>query len=164
MHHREVVSGSRPGVKTRLSRSGISSDGRKSVGSCNTKLFTSNHCSLLPHVHMNLTRLEGSITHHIFPSRSHLCVRRWNALCISARDWAVLRSLKGQKGCVNSVSVHPFGKVAHSLGKDWTVCMWDIMRGRRAASMKLGFWRVLDANSVQEMLKVPFVCKASLYS
>jgi protein MAK11 len=51
----------------------------------------------------------------------------------------VLRSLKGHKGRVNSVSVHPSGKVALSVGKDRTLYMWDLMRGKRAASMKLGF-------------------------
>ena len=56
-----------------------------------------------------------------------------------ARDWVLLRSLKGHKGRVNSVSVHPSGKVALSVGKDRTLYMWDLMRGRRAASMKLGF-------------------------
>jgi len=51
----------------------------------------------------------------------------------------VLRSMKGHKGRVNSVSVHPSGKIALSVGKDRTLYMWDLMRGRRAASMKLGF-------------------------
>jgi len=37
------------------------------------------------------------------------------------------------------VSVHPSGKVALSVGKDRTLYMWDLMRGKRAASMKLGF-------------------------
>lgn len=37
------------------------------------------------------------------------------------------------------MSVHPSGKVALSVGKDRMLYMWDLMRGRRAASMKLGF-------------------------
>jgi protein MAK11 len=37
------------------------------------------------------------------------------------------------------VSVHPSGKVALSVGKDRTLYMWDLMRGKRAASTKLGF-------------------------
>jgi len=83
----------------------------------------------------------GSITHLTFPSRSHLIsASEDGTLCVfRARDWAVLRSLKGHKGRVNSVSVHPSGKVALSVGKDRTLYMWDLMRGRRAASMKLGF-------------------------
>ncbi|KAH9987501.1 WD40-repeat-containing domain protein [Russula vinacea] len=81
-----------------------------------------------------LMQHEGSITHLTFPSRSHLIsASEDGTLCVfRARDWAVLRSLKGHKGRVNSVSVHP-------SGKDRTLYMWDLMRGRRAASMKLGF-------------------------
>ncbi|KAN0126332.1 WD40-repeat-containing domain protein [Lactarius tabidus] len=88
-----------------------------------------------------LMQHEGSITHLTFPSRSHLIsASEDGTLCLfRARDWAVLRSLKGHKGRVNSVSVHPSGKVALSVGKDRTLYMWDLMRGRRAASVKLGF-------------------------
>jgi protein MAK11 len=85
--------------------------------------------------------LSGSITDLTFPSRSHLIsASEDGTICLfRARDWAVLRSLKGHKGRVNSVSVHPSGKVALSVGKDRTLYMWDLMRGKRAASMKLGF-------------------------
>ncbi|KAI9440753.1 WD40-repeat-containing domain protein [Lactarius indigo] len=88
-----------------------------------------------------LMQHEGSITHLTFPSRSHLIsASEDGTLCLfRARDWAVLRSLKGHKGRVNSVSVHPSGKIALSVGKDRTLYMWDLMRGRRAASVKLGF-------------------------
>jgi protein MAK11 len=97
--------------------------------------------AFLLYVHLNLTRFLGSITHLTFPSRSHLIsASEDGTLCVfRARDWAVLRSLKGHKGRVNSVSVHPSGKVALSVGKDRTLYMWDLMRGRRAASMKLGY-------------------------
>ena len=83
----------------------------------------------------------GSITNVTFLSRSHLIsASEDGTLCVfRTRDWAVLRSLKGHKGRVNSLSVHPSGKVALSVGKDRTLYMWDLMRGRRAASMKLGF-------------------------
>ncbi|KAI9510046.1 WD40 repeat-like protein [Russula earlei] len=88
-----------------------------------------------------LMQHEGSITHLTFPSRSHLIsASEDGTLCVfRARDWVLLRSLKGHKGRVNSVSVHPSGKVVLSVGKDRTLYMWDLMRGRRAASMKLGF-------------------------
>ncbi|KAH9962668.1 WD40-repeat-containing domain protein [Russula dissimulans] len=88
-----------------------------------------------------LMQHEGSITDLMFPSRSHLIsASEDGTLCVfRARDWVLLRSLKGHKGRVNSVSVHPSGKVALSVGKDRTLYMWDLMRGRRAASMKLGF-------------------------
>lgn len=50
----------------------------------------------------------------------------------------MLRSLKGHKGRVNSVAVHPSGKVALSVGSDRTLRMWDLMRGKGSASTKLG--------------------------
>lgn len=83
---------------------------------------------------------KGSITHLTFPSRSHLLsASEDGTLCLfRARDWAVLRVLKGHKGRVNSVAVHPSGKVALSVGKDGALRMWDLMRGKGCASTKLG--------------------------
>ncbi|KAG5637845.1 hypothetical protein H0H81_002982 [Sphagnurus paluster] len=83
---------------------------------------------------------EGSITHLLFPSRSHLLsASEDGSLCLfRARDWSVLRALKGHKGRVNAVAVHPSGKVALSVGRDKTLRMWDLMRGKGCASTKLG--------------------------
>lgn len=83
--------------------------------------------------------ITGSITHLSFPSRSHLLsASEDGTLCLfHARDWAVLRTLKGHKGRVNSVGVHPSGKVALSVGKDRTLRMWDLMRGKGSASTKI---------------------------
>ncbi|TFK29589.1 WD40 repeat-like protein [Coprinopsis marcescibilis] len=82
----------------------------------------------------------GSITHLSFPSRSHLLsASEDGSLCLfRARDWTVLRALKGHKGRVNALTVHPSGKVALSVGKDRTMRMWDLMRGKGCASTKLG--------------------------
>ncbi|KAF9269228.1 WD40 repeat-like protein [Marasmius fiardii PR-910] len=83
---------------------------------------------------------EGSVTHLHFPSRSHLLsASEDGTLCLfHARDWTVLRTLKGHKGRVNCVAVHPSGKLALSVGKDRTLRMWDLMRGKGCASTKLG--------------------------
>ncbi|KAG6850676.1 hypothetical protein H0H93_010404 [Arthromyces matolae] len=83
---------------------------------------------------------EGSITTLTFPSRSHLLSSSEDGtLCLfRARDWTVLRSLKGHKGRVNSVAVHPSGKVALSVGRDAMLRMWDLMRGRGVGSVKIG--------------------------
>lgn len=64
----------------------------------------------------------------------------------------MLRSLRGHKGRVNSVAVHPSGKVALSVGQDRTLRMWDLMRGKGSASTKLGKGKVVDGvvtNSTQ---------------
>ncbi|KAJ7623718.1 WD40-repeat-containing domain protein, partial [Roridomyces roridus] len=83
---------------------------------------------------------EGSITQLHFPSRSHLLsASEDGTLCLfRARDWSVLRALRGHKGRVNCVAVHPSGKLALSVGKDRTLRMWDLMRGKGCASTKLG--------------------------
>ncbi|KAJ3836941.1 WD40-repeat-containing domain protein [Lentinula raphanica] len=83
---------------------------------------------------------EGSITTLLFPSRSHLVSASEDGTIgiFHARDWSVLRSLRGHKGRVNSVDVHLSGKVALSVGKDRMLRMWDMMRGRGVASVKLG--------------------------
>ncbi|KIK93527.1 hypothetical protein PAXRUDRAFT_12597 [Paxillus rubicundulus Ve08.2h10] len=86
-----------------------------------------------------LMQHQGSITYLQFPSRSHLLsASEDGTLCLfHARDWTVLRSLKGHKGRVNSVAVHPSGKVALSVGQDKVLRMWDLMRGKGSASTKL---------------------------
>ncbi len=83
---------------------------------------------------------SGSITYLEFPSRSHLLsASEDGTLCLfHARDWNVLRILKGHKGRVNCVAVHPSGKLALSVGQDRTLRMWDLMRGKGSASTKLG--------------------------
>lgn len=82
----------------------------------------------------------GSITHLSFSTRSHLFTASDDGtICIfRARDWVLLRSMKGHKGSVNCVAVHPSGKVGLSVGKDRTLRMWDLMRGKGSASTKLG--------------------------
>ncbi|KAG9099875.1 hypothetical protein FS749_000133 [Ceratobasidium sp. UAMH 11750] len=87
-----------------------------------------------------LVQHQGSITHLSFPSRSHLLSASEDGTLglFSSRDWVLLRTLKGHKGKVNDVAMHPSGKLALSVGKDRTLRMWDMMRGKGAASTKLG--------------------------
>lgn len=86
---------------------------------------------------MNLT---GSITSLHFPTSAHLLSTSVDGTISLFRtsDWSLLKSLKGHSGRVNYVDVHPTGRVALSVGKDLTLKMWDLMRGRGAASLPLG--------------------------
>ncbi|KAI0057215.1 WD40 repeat-like protein [Artomyces pyxidatus] len=114
-----------------------------------------------------LMQHEGSITHLVFPSRSHLLsASEDGTLCLfRARDWAVLRSLRGHKGRINSVAVHPSGKVALSVGKDRTLRMWDLMRGRGSASTKLGVEAELVRwSSTGSLLVVQYQKTLDIYS
>lgn len=83
---------------------------------------------------------SGTITHLSFASQSHLISASEDGTIalFHARDWTVLLTLKGHKGRVNSVAVHPTGKVALSVGKDRALRMWDLMRGKPSASTLLG--------------------------
>ncbi|RSH83572.1 uncharacterized protein EHS24_007260 [Apiotrichum porosum] len=88
----------------------------------------------------SLSQHTGSITSLAFPSSSHLLASSDDSTISLFRssDWALLKSLKGHSGRVNHVDVHPTGRVALSVGKDQTLKMWDLMRGRGAASLPLG--------------------------
>ncbi|WVQ80447.1 hypothetical protein IAT38_002552 [Cryptococcus sp. DSM 104549] len=88
----------------------------------------------------SLSQHTGSITSLHFPTPSHLLTTSADSTLSLFRtsDWALLKSLKGHSGRVNHVDVHPTGRVALSVGKDWTLKMWDLMRGRGAASLPLG--------------------------
>lgn len=50
------------------------------------------------------------------------------------------KTLRGHKGPVLSVSVHPSGKLALSVGKDKTMYTWNLINGRKAyvTSLKTG--------------------------
>ncbi|CEP08483.1 hypothetical protein [Parasitella parasitica] len=54
------------------------------------------------------------------------------------KDWEFLKTLKGHKARVNSVAVHPTGKIALSVGADRTAIVWNLMTGRKASVNKLG--------------------------
>ncbi|WWC85548.1 uncharacterized protein L201_000412 [Kwoniella dendrophila CBS 6074] len=88
----------------------------------------------------SLSQHTGSITSLHFPTSSHLITTSADSTLSLFRtsDWALLKSLKGHSGRVNHVDVHPTGRVALSVGKDNTLKMWDLMRGRGAASLPLG--------------------------
>jgi hypothetical protein len=91
-------------------------------------------------VEVILIHCIGSITSLHFPTSSHLLSTSVDGTISLFRtsDWSLLKSLKGHSGRVNWVDVHPTGRVALSVGKDLTLKMWDLMRGRGAASLPLG--------------------------
>lgn len=44
----------------------------------------------------------------------------------STESWECIASLKGHKGAVRDLSIHPSGRVALSVGADGTIRMWDL--------------------------------------
>lgn len=87
-----------------------------------------------------LTGHEGTITSLVFASRTYLMTTSADSHInlYRTRDWALLRTLKGHIGRINSASPHPTGRLALSVGSDRTIRMWDLMRGQAAASTRIG--------------------------
>ncbi|CAO3611553.1 unnamed protein product [Mucor hiemalis] len=54
------------------------------------------------------------------------------------KDWEFLKTLKAHKGRVNSIAVHPTGKIALSVAIDRSAIVWNLMTGRKASVNKLG--------------------------
>ncbi|KAL1920957.1 uncharacterized protein VTP21DRAFT_11592 [Calcarisporiella thermophila] len=82
---------------------------------------------------------QGSITTLEFHSKTHLISGSEDGLiCIwRSKDWECLKKLKGHKGRINSLAIHPSGKIALSVSSDRTVILWNLMTGRKANSLKL---------------------------
>ena len=54
-----------------------------------------------------------------------------------------MATMKGHKGRINGLCVHPSGKVAISVGKDKALRLWNLMAGRKASANKLGEGSIL---------------------
>lgn len=74
------------------------------------------------------------------PSPTHVLVGLSSGKIVIYRkkDWSIQHVLAchDEKG-VNSIAVHPSGKMALSGGKDGKICLWDLMRGRLAFVHKI---------------------------
>ncbi|XP_006004483.1 p21-activated protein kinase-interacting protein 1-like [Latimeria chalumnae] len=54
-------------------------------------------------------------------------------ICVwDTKKWECLKSIKAHKGHVTSLSVHPSGKLALSVGTDKTLRTWNLIEGRSA--------------------------------
>ncbi|XP_061587013.1 p21-activated protein kinase-interacting protein 1-like [Cololabis saira] len=84
--------------------------------------------------HGALLHHDGSITCLEFYGTSHLLSGGEDGLlCVwSTKKWECLKSIKAHKGHVTSLSVHPSGKLAMSVGTDKTLRTWNLINGRSA--------------------------------
>src|SRR5271170_6347247 len=96
----------------------------------------------------SLVQHNGAITALQFYSRTHLLsASEDGTICIwRTRDWECMATMKGHKGRVNGLCVHPTGKIAISVGKDRALRLWNLMTGRKASANKLGEGSVLFIN------------------
>ncbi|KAG9286706.1 hypothetical protein G9A89_012256 [Geosiphon pyriformis] len=83
---------------------------------------------------------QGSITSLQFYNETHmLSGSEDGTVCIwRTKDWECLITKKGHKGRVNSLAIHPSGKIALSVSKDKTVGLWNLMTGRKATARGIG--------------------------
>jgi len=61
-------------------------------------------------------------------------------MCIwRTKDWECIRACKAHKDIINSISVHPSGKLALTCSKDRTLRIWNLSNVRSAYDEKLNF-------------------------
>ncbi|KAJ3581985.1 hypothetical protein NHX12_016013, partial [Muraenolepis orangiensis] len=84
--------------------------------------------------HGALLHHDGTISCLEFYGSSHLLSGGEDGLiCVwSTKKWECLKSIKAHKGKVTSLSVHPSGKLALSVGTDKTLRTWNLVDGRAA--------------------------------
>ncbi|XP_077413905.1 p21-activated protein kinase-interacting protein 1-like isoform X2 [Vanacampus margaritifer] len=84
--------------------------------------------------HGALLHHDGSITCLEFYGETHLLSGGEDGLlCVwSTKKWECLKSIKAHKGHVTSLSVHPSGKLALTVGTDKTLRTWNLINGRSA--------------------------------
>ncbi|KAL8182537.1 UNVERIFIED_CONTAM: p21-activated protein kinase-interacting protein 1-like protein [Gekko kuhli] len=84
--------------------------------------------------HGALLQHNGTISCLEFYSSTHLLSGAEDGLiCIwNTKTWECLKSIKAHKGHATSLSVHPSGKLALSVGTDKTLRTWNLVEGRSA--------------------------------
>nr|XP_040027222.1 p21-activated protein kinase-interacting protein 1-like [Gasterosteus aculeatus aculeatus] len=84
--------------------------------------------------HGALLQHDGTITCLEFYGTSHLLSGSEDGLiCVwSTKKWECVKSIKAHQGHVTSLSVHPSGKIALSVGTDKTLRTWNLINGRSA--------------------------------
>ncbi|KDO20223.1 hypothetical protein SPRG_14469 [Saprolegnia parasitica CBS 223.65] len=86
-----------------------------------------------------LMQHKGAVTCLEYYGKSHvLSGSADNTICIwRTSDWNCVHILGGHKAPVNSIAVHPSGKLAFSVARDKTLRMWNLVKGRSAYIRRL---------------------------
>ena len=82
--------------------------------------------------HGSILKHQGTISALEFYKDSHLLSCGEDGLmCIwRVKDWECMKEMKGHRGGINDVSIHPSGKLALTVGRDRTMRTWDLIKGR----------------------------------
>ncbi|PKK73932.1 WD40 repeat-like protein [Rhizophagus irregularis] len=115
----------------------------------------------------SLLQHEGSITTIQFFNKTHMFSGSEDGtICIwRTKDWECLKTLIGHKGRVNSLAVHPSGKIALSVSNDKTVRLWNLLAGQKASVNKLGReGEIILWNSSGEQYAILMAREIEIYS
>nr|XP_060630820.1 p21-activated protein kinase-interacting protein 1 isoform X1 [Anolis sagrei ordinatus] len=84
--------------------------------------------------HGALMQHNGTVTCLEFYGNAHLLSGAEDGfMCVwNTKRWECLKSIKAHKGHVTSLSIHPSGKLALSVGTDKTLRTWNLVEGRSA--------------------------------
>ncbi|XP_054840478.1 p21-activated protein kinase-interacting protein 1 isoform X2 [Eublepharis macularius] len=84
--------------------------------------------------HGALLQHNGTISCLEFYGKTHLLSGAEDGLiCIwNTKKWECLKSIKAHRGHVTSLSIHPSGRLALSVGTDRTLRTWNLVEGRSA--------------------------------
>ncbi|EPZ32847.1 hypothetical protein O9G_004894 [Rozella allomycis CSF55] len=87
----------------------------------------------------SLFQHDNSIRSLAFYENTHLLSASDDGkICLfRTNDWECLKSFKDHSGPVLSLSIHPSGRLALSIGKDKKMCIWNLMNASLAKSIKL---------------------------
>lgn len=94
---------------------------------------------------------QGSITSLKFSNEGHIDAEntgvngKWllsgsddgKIIIWRTKDWEIFGTLKGHKGKINDLSIHPSGRIAVSVGDDKSVRLWNLMTAKKAANLKI---------------------------
>lgn len=82
----------------------------------------------------SLVQQEGTITDIEFHENSHLFTGSEDGtICVwDTRSWECLKTLRGHKKAITSISVHPSAKLLLSVSKDKSLRTWNMVKGRAA--------------------------------
>lgn len=75
---------------------------------------------------------EGAAPSHLLNGSSDGSISVWQG-----SSWDCLKTMEGHKGAVNSLSVHPNGSVALSVGRDRELRVWNLTKGKVTYHSKL---------------------------
>ncbi|XP_065670260.1 p21-activated protein kinase-interacting protein 1-like isoform X2 [Hydra vulgaris] len=81
-----------------------------------------------------LMQQSGSVTSiNFFGSQHMLSASEDGTICIwKCKSWECEKVLKGHRGPVLSISIHPTGRLALSVSKDKSIKTWNLLTGRPA--------------------------------